>query len=117
VLGSLAPYGLGESDVFDIKLCVEEAVINAIIHGNRRDAKKSVTAAYWINGDELNVEVEDEGDGFVYKEISDPTAEGNIMKSSGRGVYLINHLMDKVEYNDAGNRIRMIKRLRHKKGN
>ena len=102
---------MSESDIFDIKLCVEEAVINAITHGNRRDIRKPVKISYWIEDTRLNVEVEDAGSGFDYKGLSDPTAGDNLMKGSGRGVYLIKSLMDEVEYNKAGNKIKMIKYL------
>ena len=59
----------------------------------------------------MNIEVEDKGSGFDYKQLSDPTANDNIMKGSGRGVYLIRSLMDEVEYNDTGNKLKMTKRL------
>lgn len=112
VLESLKPYKIDESDIYDIRLCVEEAVINGITHGNRRDKRKSVKITYWIKDNQLNVEVEDEGSGFDYKHLSNPTTNDNIMKDYGRGVYLINNLMDEVKYNDAGNKIKMIKYLR-----
>ena len=111
VISALKPYKVEESDIFDVRLCVEEAVINAIIHGNRRDSSKSVRVTYWIKDDKLNVEVEDEGTGFDHKHLIDPTADDNITKSSGRGVFLIHKLMDVVEYNEAGNGIKMIKYL------
>lgn len=111
VLESLASYRMSESDIFDIKLCVEEAVINAITHGNRRDKRKPVKISHWIEDNRLNVEVEDAGGGFDYKGLSDPTAGDNLMKGSGRGVYLIKSLMDEVEYNEVGNKVKMIKYL------
>jgi len=111
VLKSLSSYAPDGSLSFDIKLCVEEAVLNAIAHGNRRDKDKRVRIAYWVEDGRLIVEVEDEGRGFDYRNISNPTEEGNILKASGRGVFLIRHLMDEVEYNDSGNRIRMVKKL------
>lgn len=115
VLETLTSYKIDESDMFDIRLCVEEAVINAIIHGNSRDETKPVKIAYWIEENKLNVEVEDKGKGFDYKHMPDPTANDNIMKGSGRGVYLINNLMDEVEHNESGNKIKMMKYLKEKK--
>ena len=111
VIGALKPYKVDASDIFDVRLCVEEAVINAIVHGNRRDSSKSVRVTYWIKDDKLNVEVEDEGAGFDHKHLIDPTADDNIEKGSGRGVFLIHKLMDVVEYNEAGNDMKMIKYL------
>src|SRR3989338_10622276 len=107
ILESLETYKIDESGIFDIRLCVEEAVINAVVHGNRRDKRKSVKIAYWIKDGLLNIEVEDKGSGFDYKPMPDPTVNDNIMKGSGRGLYLIKNIMDEVEYNKAGNKMRM----------
>ena len=115
VLDSLASHDVNESDIFDIKLCVEEAVINAIVHGNCHDKNKSVRITSWVEDSRLNVEVEDEGSGFNRESLADPTANDNIMKGSGRGVYLINKFMDEIGYNDSGNKIKMTKNLESKK--
>ena len=100
-----------ESTLFDIRLCVEEAVRNAIVHGNHCDKKLSVKIAYWVEGAKLVIDIEDEGKGFDYKSLPDPTDTEHIMRNSGRGVYLIHHLMDEVDYNDKGNRVSMIRYL------
>ncbi len=115
VIDELGSHKVDESSLYDIKLCIEEAVINAIVHGNKRDKRKTVKIAYWIKDDHLNIEVEDEGNGFDYRHLSDPTAGENIIKGSGRGVYLIKNLMDKMEFNDAGNKLKMTKYLEAKK--
>jgi serine/threonine-protein kinase RsbW len=112
----IAPYKIDEIAAFDIRLCVEEAVINAIVHGNRRDPSKRVKITYWVKDGNLNVEIEDEGNGFNASKLADPTDELNIMMSSGRGVFLINHLMDEVRYNEQGNTVRMVKHLIRKSG-
>ncbi|MDD5423370.1 MAG: ATP-binding protein [Candidatus Omnitrophica bacterium] len=109
---SLLPYKLEEEALFDIKLCVEEAVRNAIVHGNRSNRKLPVKVDCRVDDGILNIEVEDRGAGFDHKLLPDPTKDGNILRNSGRGVYLILKLMDKVEFNESGNRIRMIKRFR-----
>ncbi len=112
ILASLSPYKVDEHRLFDIKLCVEEAVRNAIIHGNNADKKLRVKVNYWINDDKLSIEVEDEGPGFDPDLIPDPTKDSNIMKESGRGVRLIRKLMDKIDFNEKGNKIRMEKVLK-----
>lgn len=86
-------------------------MINAITHGNRRDRRKSVKITCWAEGDKLNIEVEDEGGGFDYRTLSDPTTNDNLTKGSGRGVYLIHNLMDEVVHNGIGNKIKMVKYL------
>lgn len=109
ILKSLEPYKIDRSALFDIRLCVEEIVRNAITHGNRSDEKKPVKIDYRLDGDKFIIEVEDRGTGFDYKKIPDPTHKDNIMEKTGRGVYLVRHLMDKVEYNDKGNKVKLTK--------
>jgi serine/threonine-protein kinase RsbW len=112
ILESLSPYGPDEKRLFDIKLCAEEAIRNAIVHGNRADKKLHVRVSYWVEKDKLNIVVEDEGPGFDPEKVPDPTEKGNMFKESGRGVRLIRKLMDKVDFNEKGNRIRMEKALK-----
>jgi len=112
ILESLSPYRPGQKRLFDIKLCAEEAIRNAIVHGNRADKKLHVRISYWVESDKLNIEVEDEGPGFDPEKIPDPTAKGNMLKESGRGLRLIRKLMDNVDFNEKGNRIRMEKILK-----
>lgn len=112
MLSGLDRYNIDESRLFDIRLCVEEAVRNAMIHGNRSDRRLSVKTVYWVDNDLLNIEVEDEGSGFDHANVDDPTLSEHILKNSGRGVYLMKKLMDKVGYNDKGNKVTMVKRIK-----
>lgn len=112
ILKNVSAYKVDDDRLFDIRLCVEEALRNAIVHGNHSDKKLPVKVAYWREGDDINIEVEDEGSGFDYKRLPDPTENENILKNSGRGVYLIKKLMDRVEFNERGNKIKMAKRLK-----
>ncbi|MFA6610374.1 MAG: ATP-binding protein [Candidatus Omnitrophota bacterium] len=111
ILDSLASQNIDEAALFDIRLCVEEAVRNAIVHGNHCDKRLSVTVSYWIEEGSFIIEVEDEGKGFDHKYLPDPTDEGNMLRNHGRGVYLIKRLMNEVQYNDTGNKVRMVKRI------
>jgi serine/threonine-protein kinase RsbW len=110
ILGDLAAVA-DESTLFDIRLCVEEAVRNAIVHGNHCEKKFSVRIAYSWNEAKIVIEVEDQGKGFDYKHLPDPTDSAHILRNSGRGVYLIHHLMDEVDYNDTGSRVTMTRYL------
>jgi len=112
VLESLKAYRLDEDRLFDIRLCVEEAVRNAVEHGNNLNKNLPVKVTWWIEDDLLKVEVEDKGAGFDYKRVPDPTINENLTKGSGRGVYIIHHLMDEVVYSNSGNKIMMAKRLK-----
>jgi len=112
ILNSLSPYKVDEDGLFAIRLCVEEAVRNAIVHGNRSDRKLPVRIDYSISNDNITIEIEDKGSGFDHKLLRDPTEGDNILRNSGRGVYLMKKLMDSVEFNEAGNKIKMIKRFK-----
>jgi len=86
-------------DVGDIRLALHEALMNAIIHGNHRDPEKYVRMCVAVDaGGELTITVEDSGSGFDPSRLPDPTAGENIYRDCGRGVYLIQRLMDEVEY-------------------
>jgi len=112
ILKWLQPRELDDSALFDIRLCVEEVVRNAMMHGNNNDKGLNVLVSYWLEGDRLIIEVEDEGRGFDLGKVPDPTIEENIMKGSGRGVYIVRKLMDKMEFNDKGNKVRLTKYLK-----
>ena len=112
ILEWLKPRDLDDSALFDIRLCVEEVVRNAITHGNNDDKSLKVIVNYWLEGDSLIVEVEDEGQGFDLDKVPDPTIGENLMRGSGRGVYLIRKLVDKMELNDRGNKVKLTKYLK-----
>jgi serine/threonine-protein kinase RsbW len=87
-------------DVGDVRLALHEALMNAIVHGNHRDPEKYVRISLSIKaGGELTITVEDSGSGFDPTKLPDPTTGQNLYRECGRGVYLIQRLMDEVEYN------------------
>jgi len=114
ILGHLDKTGLDESTTFDIKLSLEEAVINAMKYGNRLKEDLVVDIELTHNGSKVVIAVEDKGDGFDHRSLPDPTDEENLLKTGGRGVFLIRHLMDRVQYNDKGNRTTMTKYIKRK---
>ncbi len=107
---------IDESDIFDIRLCIEEALKNAIIHGNKLNKEFYVFISYALKGNEFVVEIEDEGVGYAPAEVPDPTKEENLLGSGGRGVLLINKLMDQIKHNEKGNKIIMTKYINNHKG-
>lgn len=111
VLGALSRFNIDGDKAFDIRLCIEEAVRNAMVHGNRSDKRLPVTVSYRVADGILTVEVEDRGQGFDHSSVKDPTEGSGLERNSGRGVYLIRKLMDSVSYNERGNKIVMTKRL------
>jgi serine/threonine-protein kinase RsbW len=96
-------------DVFGMRLALEEAIVNAIKHGNRMDPSKSVRILCEIDRDRVYVEVEDQGPGFNPAEIPDPTSEENLEKPGGRGIMLMRAFMTRVEYNAQGNQVTLEK--------
>lgn len=81
-----------------IGMAVREAVANAIKHGNKLDLTKRVSARMWIEGNVLNIRIEDEGKGFIPEKVANPLDPANLMKTSGRGIFYINTFMDEVNY-------------------
>jgi serine/threonine-protein kinase RsbW len=111
LIKSLEEKGVDDNIIFDIHVSFEEALRNAMIHGNKLNPKKRVTVETDFTETEVIVSVEDEGEGFNPGEVPDPTLDENLLKESGRGVYLIRHLMDEVRYEKNGRKIVMIKRF------
>lgn len=110
LLGQLSERGWPEEDKFGVHLSVEEALMNAIKHGNQRDPEKSVFVEYRLSEDLLFVQVEDQGEGFNPDEVPDPTLDENLELPSGRGLMLMRTFMSMVQYNDKGNRVTMEKK-------
>ncbi|MGB8359044.1 MAG: ATP-binding protein [Bacteroidales bacterium] len=100
---------LGVSDEVYGKILIStvEAVNNAILHGNKGDRSKMVTVKFSADGNILEVTVSDEGDGFEYKNLPDPTDPKNIENLHGRGVFLMRRLADSIDYNSSGNEVIM----------
>lgn len=103
----LGSHRFDEREIFSIKLALEEAVINAIKHGNQMDRKKNVTIQYRIGHDRFDVHIIDEGKGFNPEDLPDPMAPENLERPCGRGLLLIRHYMTEVMYHPPGNRLSM----------
>ena len=92
-----------------INLAVIEAGTNAIKHGNKENPTKKATLEFTLAQDKLEIVIEDEGDGFTRKEVADPLDPENLLKSSGRGLFLMEACMDSVTYENNGTIIKMVK--------
>ena len=86
----------------ELLIAMTEAVNNAIVHGNKMDASKMVTVHFSVNENNLRFTIEDEGPGFDYDNLPDPTAPENIEKPHGRGVFLMKKLADNCLFEDNG---------------
>jgi serine/threonine-protein kinase RsbW len=99
-----------EREIFGIKLALEEALVNAIKHGNRLDRTKKVRVAYHIREEVFYVRIADEGAGFDPDEVPDPTDIENLERPCGRGLLLMRHYMNEVQFLAPGNVCVMWKR-------
>ena len=96
--GFAARAGFDEDTVPNIAMAVREAAVNAILHGNSYNPAKQVTASFEANSDALVVRIADQGTGFDPGNIPDPLAPENILRGSGRGIFLIRAFMDEVHF-------------------
>ncbi|MBX3437359.1 MAG: ATP-binding protein [Planctomycetaceae bacterium] len=110
VIRALEEFQYSSRDIFCMRLAIEEAVTNAIKHGNRRDVSKKVFVRCLVDAERVHLVVEDEGPGFVLENVPDPTADENLDKPSGRGIKLMQSFLTAVEYNDQGNQVTLVKR-------
>jgi serine/threonine-protein kinase RsbW len=99
-----------EPDSIDVVVALDEAIVNAIKHGNGYDPSKRVTVIAEITDGVARFEISDEGPGFSEKDVPDPCAPENLLRTSGRGILLIRSIMDEVSFSEPGNRITMTKR-------
>ena len=98
-----------ERDIFNVHLAFEEAMTNAIMHGNCSDPQKNIYLTCDVRENEVVISVRDEGCGFNPDTVPDPRHPDNILTPSGRGILLIRHIMSKVEFLPEGNGLTMTK--------
>jgi serine/threonine-protein kinase RsbW len=98
-----------DREIFSIKLALEEALVNAIKHGNQMDRSKKVTIAYRVNTERFDIHIADEGKGFDPEDVPDPMAVENLERPCGRGLLLMRHYMSEVSFHPPGNRLSMSK--------
>ena len=104
-----------DHEIFGIRLALEEALVNAIKHGNQMDRTKNVHVAYHVTNDRFDIFIKDEGSGFDPGDVPDPTAVENLERPCGRGLMLMRHYMTEVHFSDRGNSVTMCKLRNGKK--
>ena len=102
-------HGYNDEDIFALRLSLEEALTNAVKHGNRRDQSKFINIRYCVNHERVDIYIADEGEGFDPLTVPDPTRAENLELPSGRGLMLMKVYMDSIEFNQAGNEVHMIR--------
>jgi serine/threonine-protein kinase RsbW len=109
ILDACKAHRFREDDLFAIKLALEEALVNAVKHGNKLDPEKIVRIQYRVTHHRADITIEDQGPGFNPAELPDPTAEENLEMTSGRGILLMRAYMSSVVFNPSGNRVTLTK--------
>jgi serine/threonine-protein kinase RsbW len=108
--GRLVKFGIVQQGDSDVMIALDEAIVNAIKHGNNSDPEKHVLIVAEIRTGSAKFSIADEGPGFEHGRLPDPTDPSRLLMPTGRGLLLIRHIMDEVQYNELGNEIRMMKR-------
>lgn len=109
VLSGLEKFTKDERVVFAVGLSLEEAVVNAMRHGNKLDPGKYVTVEYEVSKYKIKIIVTDEGEGFDLDSVPDPTTEENLGADHGRGILLMREYMHEVTYDNKGNKVILVR--------
>lgn len=107
-------FGFDEKEVFAVRLALEEALVNAVKHGNEFDPAKTVKVVYTLKPEVFDIRITDQGAGFDPEQVPDPTDFDNLDRPCGRGVFLIKAYMSDVSYHDGGKTVAMVKRHQKK---
>lgn len=106
LIDSVCSESLSDQDVYgNVLIAVTEAVNNAIIHGNKNDKSRSIVVRVLSADDAVTFSIKDEGSGFDFENLPDPTAPENLEKENGRGIFLMKSLSDSVEFSDGGSQV------------
>jgi serine/threonine-protein kinase RsbW len=105
VTRDMTALGYSRRQVFAMRLCLEEALVNAVKHGHGHDPSKTVRLRCVASATDVVAEVEDEGPGFDHRCVADPRLPENRERSHGRGLLLMRHFLTSMAYNERGNRV------------
>lgn len=109
IMRAVSRCGYDSDTAFAIKLALEEAITNAVKHGNCNDPSKELALRWLVDRERVVIMVRDEGCGFCPEDVPDPTLEENIERPSGRGIMLMHSYMTKIRFNAAGNEVWLLK--------
>ena len=101
-------YAFNDDCYGDVLIAMTEAVNNAIVHGNRLDTEKEVCVEYEIQERNLYFKITDQGAGFDFENVPDPTSPENLEKPNGRGVFLMRQLSDQCSFEDEGREVELL---------
>ena len=115
--GAAGRAGFDEDDLLRIGMAVREAMVNAVAHGNRYNANKKVRFSLSHGPERFTIVIADEGEGFDFESLPDPLAPENLMRTSGRGIFLIRSFMDDVQLrhlDSGGTEVTLVKNVESK---
>jgi serine/threonine-protein kinase RsbW len=110
LIAALESHGWEGRDLFHVQLAVEEAMVNAITHGNKQADDKVVEVEFKVEPQATMLRIKDQGEGFNPADVPDPRDDDHLECTNGRGVMLIREMMSEVHYNERGNQVTMVKR-------
>lgn len=110
LISALESNGWEGRDLFHVQLAVEEAMVNAITHGNKQELEKMVEVEFKVEPFTTILRIKDQGSGFCLEQVPDPRDDEHLECTNGRGVMLIREMMSEVHYNECGNQVTMMKR-------
>jgi serine/threonine-protein kinase RsbW len=96
-------FGLIQDRLINYQIAISEALVNAIVHGNKENPEKSVFIEINFDKEKLETKIKDQGNGFILEDIPDPTENNNLLKEHGRGIFIIKSLVDKFECHSSKN--------------
>ena len=109
ILSSMDSCGNSDDAIRKMKISLTELIVNAILHGNKKDFSKKVIMGHIVDKSTAVISIMDEGSGFNPNTIPDPTLPENLIKDCGRGLFIVRHYVDSLIFNDKGNRVTIIK--------
>jgi serine/threonine-protein kinase RsbW len=111
-VGAAQRAGFGDDDLMKIGMAVRESMVNAVVHGNRYNANKKVRFSVAKSTERFTVRIADEGDGFDFSRLPDPLSPENLMRTSGRGIFLVRSFVDEFQIRrlePAGTEVTLVK--------
>jgi serine/threonine-protein kinase RsbW len=109
VLARMIDFQYTETDLFSVRVAIEEALANALLHGHQGDKGLEIEVSWKVDGTSVEISVKDQGRGYDPNMVPDPTADENLTLPSGRGVAMMRSFMDEVLINERGNKVTMVR--------
>lgn len=109
ILSSLDVYGYADEIIRKMKITLTELLVNSILHGHKRDFSKRVTIGHMVSRTKAEISIMDEGTGYMPDSLPDPTLPENLERDCGRGLFIVRHYVDKIEFNECANRVKITK--------